>query len=531
MKKIVCLLTLAALLVACGDSSAIEIVPKPVSVVENGGTVQLSKNLTFNAGTPELMDLVPVWGEMFAPIAGAGETKAKMHADVLLLIDEALESEGYELKIADAPNKVVISGGSTAGVWWGLQTLAQILVQSRSEEGFDLPCLNISDKPAFAYRGGMLDCCRHFFTVDEVKRFIDILALHKLNTFHWHLTEDQGWRIEIDKYPLLTEVGSMRKETLKGRYREVGAEYDGIPHGGFYTKDEIRDVVKYAADRQITIIPEVEMPGHALAALASYPELGCKGEGYEVCTTWGVFPDIFCAGNDNTLEFLKDVYDEVCELFPSEYIHIGGDEAPIDRWEECPKCQAKKAELGLEKTEFLHGYMLKAIEEHLNARGRKIIGWDEVLDAGVTPTATIMSWRGPEGGIRAAHQGNHVIMTPNTNYYLDYYQTRDPRGNGEPLAIGGFVPLSKTYEFDPFDKLGEDEKQYITGVQANLWTEYIAEFDHVQHMLLPRYCGLSEVAWGSQKESYGKFQKRVVDVMVPLYEALGLIYATYDLGD
>ncbi len=529
MKKIFPFLIFAALLGAC-KSPAVEIVPKPVSIETTRDVVQLSKDLTFNVGSSELADLVTVWGETFAPIAGAGETKTKMRADVLLLIDGDLESEEYSLQIADAPNKVVISGGSTAGVWWGLQTLAQILVQSRSDDGFDAPCVSISDKPYFSYRGGMLDCCRHFFSVDEVKRFIDILSLHKLNTFHWHLTEDQGWRIEIKKYPRLTEVGSIRKETIVGFHHE-STEYDGTPYGGFYTQDEIRDIVKYAADRQITIIPEIEMPGHSLGALASYPELGCVGKDYEVSPVWGVFPDIYCAGNPKTLQFLKDVYDEVCELFPSEYIHVGGDEAPITRWEECPKCQAKRAELGLEKTEYLHGYLLRAIEEHLNAKGRKIIGWDEVLDADVTPTATIMSWRGPAGGIRAAKQGNHVVMSPNSYYYLDYYQTADHEANGEPLAIGGYVPLSKTYAFEPFDELDEEQKQYITGVQANLWTEYVATFDHAQQMVLPRYCGLSEVAWGSEKEDFASFRKRVVDVMVPLYEALGLNYAKYGLDE
>ncbi len=529
MRKTVLLLAFAALLTACKGNS-VEIVPKPVSLVENGGAVQLPAGLTFNAGTPELMDLVSVWGEIYAPIAEAGPTKTKMNANVLLLLDEEMDAEEYSLAVADAPNKVVISGGTSAGVWWGLQTFAQILVQSRAEDGFEVPCLNISDKPAFSYRSGMLDCCRHFFTVDEVKKFIDILALHKLNTFHWHLTDDQGWRIEIKKYPLLTEVGSVRRETLVG-HRKTSNEYDGIPHGGFYTQEEIRDIVKYAADRQITVIPEIEMPGHATAALASYPELGCVGEGYEVCTTWGVMNEIFCAGNDRTIDFLKDVFDEVCELFPSEYIHIGGDEAPTTRWEECPKCQAKKAELGLEKTAYLHGYLLRAIEGHLNAKGRKIIGWDEILDADVTQTATIMSWRGPSGGIRAAKQGNHVIMSPNTHYYLDYYQTSDPEGNGEPLAIGGYLPFSKTYEFDPFDELDEGQKQYIVGIQANLWGEYIARFDHVQQMILPRYCGLSEVAWGSEKEDFASFRQRVVDVMIPLYEALGLNYAKYGLDE
>ncbi len=526
MKRTACILALAAM-AASLPAFGIEIVPKPVSVEETGGSISVPHNISFYPLRSELSSVEQTWRAVYPTVAGVKTAKTTDLATVLLDLDLTLDKEEYHLVVERVPDKIVITGGSVAGVWWGMQTLSQILIQCISDRGFEIPCLDIRDKPAFGYRGGHLDCCRHFFPVEDVKKFIDILAVHKLNTFHWHLTDDQGWRVEIKAYPLLTEVGSMRKETLVGHAGKDNNDYDGIPHGGYYTQDEIREIVKYAADRQITVIPEIEMPGHALAALASYPQLGCVGEGYEVCPKWGVFPDIFCAGKPETLEFLKGVLDEVCELFPSEYIHIGGDEAPTTRWESCPVCQAKREELGLEDVKYLHGYLLKNIEDYLNAKGRKIIGWDEVLDAGVTPTATIMSWRGPAGGKRAAKQGNDVIMTPNNFMYFDYYQTEDPQANGEPLGIGGFVPLSKVYSFDPYDELDDEAKVHIRGIQANLWTEYVAEFGHAQIMALPRYCALSEDAWGSKKEDFEEFRQRVTDVMVPLYEALGFSYAHY----
>ncbi len=525
MKRTAIALALAAI-VSAFPVFGVEIVPKPVSMTETDGGITIPHNISFFSLEKDLMNLEPAWRDIYSAIAGAKSARNPDKATVLLDIDRSLAPEEYRLVIEHTPDKVIIAGGDPAGVWWGMQTFAQILMQCGSQTGFSLPCMEILDRPAFSYRSGMLDCCRHFFPTEDVKKFIDILAVHKLNTFHWHLTDDQGWRIEIRKYPLLTRVGAMRSETVVG-HAMTSHEYDGIPHGGYYTQDEIREIVRYAADRQITVIPEIEMPGHALAALASYPELGCAGEGYEVCRTWGVFPEIFCAGKPHTLEFLEDVLDEVCELFPSKYIHIGGDEAPTDCWEKCPACRAKMEELGLDDVAYLHGYLLKAVEEHLNSKGRRIIGWDEILDAGVTPTATVMSWRGPAGGIRAARQGNDVIMAPNIYLYLDYYQTDNPQANGEPLAIGGYVPLSKVYAFDPYSELDSDSKAHIKGIQANLWTEYISTFDHVEQMILPRYCALSEDAWGSEKEDYEDFRERVEHVMVPLYDALDLNYATY----
>ena len=481
-------------LVSCSGGEPVpvdlSIVPNPVSIQGGGKGVQLS-----------------------AP--------AEMPA-VKTRISGKLAPEEYILDTRKG--KVVITGGSEAGVFWGRETLLQILAQCDDH----IPGVLIQDKPAFAYRGAHLDCCRHFFTVDEVKDFIDLIALHKINVFHWHLTEDQGWRAEIKQYPLLTEVGSVRAETLVGHYGSN--QYDGTPYGGFYTQDEMRDVVAYAAERFVTVIPEIEMPGHASAALASYPNLGCRGADYpyKVQTTWGVFPEVFCAGNPETVTFLEGVLDEICDIFPSEYIHIGGDEAPRDEWEKCPKCQAMMKEKGFTREAELQSYLITTVEQYLADKGRKIIGWDEILDGGVSQSATVMSWRGAKGGIAAAKMGNDVVMTPNSHFYLDYYQTGDPVGNGEPLAIGGNLPLRKCYAFDPFDQLDENEKAHIKGIQANIWTEYIATYDHVQHMALPRLAALAEVAWGpDNRTDYDQFVARIEKALLPIYQARGYRYADY----
>ncbi len=446
------------------------------------------------------------------------------------VIDAKLASEEYILDTRKG--KVKVTAGSDAGAFWARQTLLQILAQVEKAGSNRIPGLLIQDKPTFVYRGAHLDCCRHFFSVDEVKSFIDMLALHKINVFHWHLTEDQGWRAEIKAYPRLTEVGSQRAETLVGHYGSD--QYDGTPYGGFYTQDQMREIVAYAAERFITVIPEIEMPGHASAALASYPELGCRGVNYpyKVQTTWGIFPEVFCAGNPETVTFLEKVLDEICDIFPSEYIHIGGDEAPRDEWEKCPKCQALMKEKGFTREAELQSYLVTTIEKYLAEKGRKIIGWDEILEGGVSQSATVMSWRGTEGGIAAAKMGNDVVMTPYTHFYLDYYQTGDPEGNGEPLGIGGNLPLRKCYSFDPYDQLDESEKAHIKGIQANMWTEYVPTFDHVQHMVLPRLAALAEVAWSPDKRTeYDDFVDRIVRALLPIYDARGYAYAPYAFKD
>jgi len=444
-------------------------------------------------------------------------------------IDPALGSEAYT--IDTRTDKVVIKGGDQAGLFYAQQTLRQL----RAQKGDKLPGLLINDKPSFKYRGGMMDCCRHFFSIEDVKRFIDILAMHKMNVFHWHLSEDQGWRAEIKAFPKLTEVGAWRKETLVGHYRDYFKngqrrmlEYDGKPHGGFYTQDQMREIVAYAAERHITVIPEIEMPGHTGAVLASYPELGCTGGPYEVVPYWGVMPDIVCAGNDKVLDFYKKVFDEICDIFPSKYIHIGGDEAPRTRWKACKKCQAKMKELGFTREAELQSWMIREIEAYLKAKGRKIIGWDEILDGGVDKTATVMSWRGTAGGKKAASLGNNVIMTPDNYCYLNYYQTSKPIVFGEGIGQGHYVPLSKSYSFDPYEGLKDREKKYIVGIQANLWTEYIDNMPKMESRLLPRLAALAEVCWNPDaRESYQKFVEKLEKSIVPVYKEDGYNYADY----
>lgn len=548
--------TIAALAISASFSvtaGAVSIIPEPQKITQTQSVLPVSATeIKVYASTDELKQLAATWAESIKKpfVAGDYWTETNFHrivsdvvlpsavleksakkADVKLSVDKSLAEEQYRLTI-NPKDRIVITGGSAKGVWWGLQSLSQILIDSASKaEGGQLKLagLEIEDWPEFAYRGAMLDCCRHFIPFEDVKKYIDIMAYHKLNTFHWHLTEDQGWRIEIKKYPLLTEIGSKREDTLVNhlREKEENRVYDGHPHSGFYTQEQARELVAYAAARQITVIPEIEMPGHAEAALASYPYLGCRQTGYVTLPVWGIIPEVFCMGRETTFKFFEDVLDEICEIFPGEYIHIGGDECPRDRWKECPDCQRRMKEEGLTEVGQLQGYQLKRVEKYLNAKGRHIIGWDEILESGATPTATVMSWRGPQGGVKAAKMGNKVVMAPNNYFYLDYYQTADPEANKEPLGIGGYVSLEKCWSFDPFDQLTESEKSYIYGIQANTWTEYMRGIDRVQFMDLPRFCALSAVSWHKDAQTYPEFLAKVKDSMLKLYQYYGLIYAPY----
>lgn len=548
--------TIAALAISASFSvtaGAVSIIPEPQKITQTQSVLPVSATeIKVYASTDELKQLAATWAESIKKpfVAGDYWTETNFHrivsdvvlpsavleksakkADVKLSVDKSLAEEQYRLTI-DPKDRIAITGGSAKGVWWGLQSLSQILIDSASKaEGGQLKLagLEIEDWPEFAYRGAMLDCCRHFIPFEDVKKYIDIMAYHKLNTFHWHLTEDQGWRIEIKKYPLLTEIGSKREDTLVNhlREKEENRVYDGHPHSGFYTQEQARELVAYAAARQITVIPEIEMPGHAEAALASYPYLGCRQTGYVTLPVWGIIPEVFCMGRETTFKFFEDVLDEICEIFPGEYIHIGGDECPRDRWKECPDCQRRMKEEGLTEVGQLQGYQLKRVEKYLNAKGRHIIGWDEILESGATPTATVMSWRGPQGGVKAAKMGNKVVMAPNNYFYLDYYQTADPEANKEPLGIGGYVSLEKCWSFDPFDQLTETEKSYIYGIQANTWTEYMRGIDRVQFMDLPRFCALSAVSWHKDAQTYPEFLAKVKDSMLKLYQYYGLIYAPY----
>ena len=399
--------------------------------------------------------------------------------------------------------------------------------KTAADRDWSLPCLSINDAPRFAYRGMHLDVSRHFFSTDEVKKYIDMMSIHKMNTLHWHLTDDQGWRIEIRKYPRLTEVGSIRKGTV---IRKEWGHYDGIPYGGYYTQEQIKDVIDYAAAQGITIIPEIDLPGHMLAALAAYPELGCTGGPYEVWGTWGIADDVLCAGNEKTMEFLENVLSEVADLFPSEYVHIGGDECPKVRWEKCPVCQAKIKELGLKDSDefnaehYLQSYVMERMEKFLATKGKKIIGWDEILEGTPGPDATIMSWRGSDGGIKASKMGHDVIMTPNSHFYFDYYQAKDTEN--EPFGIGGYIPIEKVYSYDPFLEITEaDARAHILGVQANVWTEYIASNGHLEYMVLPRQAALSEVQWcRPETKDWDRFLSSLSHEAA-MYDILGYNYA------
>ena len=436
------------------------------------------------------------------------------------------QPEGYQLKVT--PEGVVINGGSEAGVFYGIQTLRKSIPAG---EGINvsLPAVEINDAPRFSYRGAMLDVSRHFFPVEDIKSFIDMIALHNINRFHWHLSDDQGWRIEIKCRPLLTEKGSKRPETVIGRN---SGKYDGTPHEGFYTQEQIKEIIAYAADQHITIIPEIDMPGHMQAALHAYPELGCTGGPYEVWREWGISENVLCAGSDEVLKFIEEVLGEVVELFPSEYIHVGGDECPKTRWHDCPKCQARIKALGIKgdkkhtAEEYLQSFIINHAEKFLNSKGRQMIGWDETLEGGLAPNATVMSWRGEGGGIEAAKQKHDVIMTPTTYLYFDYYQTKDI--DNEPLAIGGYLPLQNVYNYEPMtDKLTPEEQKYIIGVQANLWVEYIATLEHIQYMELPRMAALCEIQWsGADKKNYDCFLSRLPQ-LTDLYNVKGYNYATH----
>lgn len=440
-----------------------------------------------------------------------------------IVLDTRLVSdnqEAYELQVSE--QQITLNGASANGLFYGMQTLRKAL-PAHPVGQIAVPLVKVKDEPRFAYRGAHLDVSRHFFSVDSIKRYVDMLALHHINRFHWHLTDDQGWRIEIKSRPKLTEIGAWRKGTVIGRN---SGSYEESRYGGYYTQEEIRDIVQYADQRYVTIIPEIDLPGHMQAALAAYPELGCTGGPYEVWRQWGVSDDVLCAGNDQIFTFIEDVLTEVVELFPSEYIHIGGDECPKGRWEKCPKCQQRIRQLGLQSDgkhtsgQRLQSYVIHRAEEMLNHLGRQMIGWDETLEGGLAPNATVMSWRGTEGGVEAARLGHDAIMTPTAYLYFDYYQTLDV--SEEPLAIGGYVPLEKVYSFEPIPAgLPTDEAAHIIGAQANLWTEYIPTFRQVEYMELPRLAALSEVQWCQpEQKNYAAFLKRLPQLL-----------AIYDLND
>lgn len=494
---------------------------KNVSITYPEGNLLLKRNAEFLSGyIRQATGYTP-------PVKGLKDGETAKHAINLGLDADIANKEGYVLTTTS--EGIQINGQTENGVFYGCQTLRKSIPAEAQGVDILLPAGSIKDEPRFTYRGMHLDVCRHFFPLEFIKEYIDLLALHNMNTFHWHLTDDQGWRIEIKKYPKLTEVGSKRNCTVVGKARS--GKYDNIPYGGFYTQEQAKEIVKYAQERYITVIPEVDLPGHMLAALAAYPDMGCTGGPYKVSPDWGIFEDVLCIGNEQSMQFLEDVMAEITEIFPSKLVHIGGDEAPRTRWAKCPKCQARIKAEGL-KTDKQHtaedrlqSYCMTRIEKFLNSKGRQIIGWDEILEGDVAPNATVMSWRGTSGGIKAAQMGHDVIMTPNLYCYFDYLQTADSKD--EPLGIGGYVPVEKVYSLDPTAALTEEQAKHILGAQANLWTEYIATTEHAEYMILPRMAALAEVQWTQpEKKDYADFTQRLPR-LIKFYQRDSMNYAKH----
>lgn len=486
--------------------------PQPNSIVYNKEVFQYRKQLRTSVTAEEqrFLDVVAPFflshhGISFTPV---GKTEEQ---DVVFMHNSDYAAEKYELAIT--AKGIRITYGNTAGAVYALQTLLQWI--DTEDFARDLAGVTITDEPQFRYRGVHLDCSRHFFTIAEIKTFIDQLAALKFNTFHWHLTDDQGWRLEIKRYPKLTEIGAWRDSTVIGHYNRSPREYEHTRYGGFYTQEEAKEIVRYATDRGITVMPEIELPGHARAALAAYPEMGCTGEQLPVEGLWGVFDDVFCT-QPETLEFLKNILAEVITVFPSETIHVGGDECPKTRWEVCSKCQAVMTKNGLKDEHELQSYVIREMEKFLNANGRKLMGWDEILEGGLAANAKVMSWRGTEGGIAAAKEHHEVVMTPGSHCYFDHYQSIAP---GEPLAIGGYTTLEKVYAYEPIPaELSEEEQRYILGAQANIWTEYMPDFSQVQYMAFPRLIALSQVLWTTNRPKYSDFLPMMVTHYLPKLE-------------
>jgi len=500
MKNILSLSLLLTLFTGNIKSQEFPIIPKPKELIMRKGSFILNKEcvLKFDTSNDEASRIAGFFNDYLEKVCGfkvEGDLKGKpVHFKIMTRLNTG--KEGYLLKVDS--KGIFITASEPNGLFYGMQTLKQLLPAEVTGRQLEIPAVDIKDEPRFEWRGNMLDVGRHFFPVSFIKKYLDILAMYKINTFHWHLTDDQGWRLEIKKYPLLTEISHWRDETIVGHARESD-KYDGIGYGGFYTQDQVKEIVRYAAERYITIVPEIEMPGHSTAALAAYPHLGCTGGPYEVSKTWGVHKDVYCAGKEETFEFLQTVLNEVLDIFPSEFIHIGGDECPKDAWEKCDACQKRIKEEGLKDEHELQSWFITRMDKYLSSKGRRLIGWDEILEGGLAPQATVMSWRGIKGGIEAAKQHHDVVMSPTTHMYIDYYQSQNR--SVEPLAIGGFLPVEKVYSYEPVPgELTEEEAKYILGVQTNLWTEYVSNTRHAEYMLLPRLQAQAEVAWTPKEE-------------------------------
>ena len=543
MKKLffISLVLVAIFISSCKTDSStqlsVSIIPEPVEMTRGTGAFQITDQtvIYISDAVPELAGIANFLAEKIQKSAGKTLKVETVSGEdvpengILFTIsnaDNELGTEGYHLSVQ--PTRIVAKATSPNGLFYAYETICQLLpAEIESDQlvanvDWIVPCVEIRDYPRYEWRGLHLDVGRHMMPVEFIKKYIDNMAMHKMNTFHWHLTEDQGWRIEIKKYPKLTEIGAWRDETLIGHGHSKNKTYDGKRYGGFYTQEEVKEVVKYAQDRFITVVPEIEMPGHSTAAIAAYPELGVTGKQIKVEPNWGVFPDIYNV-DDNTFKFLEDVLTEVMELFPSKYIHIGGDEAPKVQWENSPKIQRQIKKLGLKNAHELQSYFITRMEKFLNAHGRQIIGWDEILEGGLAPNAAVMSWRGEAGGIEAARSKHMVVMTPGSHVYFDHYQGAP---EFEPLAIGGYTPLEKVYSYEPTPpELNADEAKYIMGAQANVWTEYMKTPAYVEYMVFPRLSALSEVLWSpKEKRDWTDFKTRLPK-QLKRYDERGINYS------
>ena len=518
----------------------IQIIPQPSSVKVLKGSFNAAGKSFFC--DPKFGDLAKlnidrfanrlslVSGKMSTTSVGVANMNFVPNEGFVFIKDANIALEGYELLVTK--KSVVVKASDENGVIYAIETIKQLLPtdiygkEQAKDVKYSIPCVDIKDAPRFAYRGMLLDCARHYFSVQEIKRFLDMLAVHKMNRFHWHLTDDQGWRIEIKKLPRLKEISAYRNGTI---IKKDWDSNDGIRYGYCYSQEEIKEIVNYASSLGITIIPEIDLPGHMLGALAAYPELGCTGGPYEVWKSWGVSDEVLCVGKEETFKFLETVLGEVMDLFPSEYIHIGGDECPKNRWKECPACQAKIKELGLKdddkhtKESYLQNYVTARVQKFVNDHGKKIIGWDEILEGDLAKGATVMSWQGVSGGIEAAKRGYDAIMSPNSFLYFDYYQSSEI--DKEPFGIGGNLPIEKVYSYEPYDGMPENAQKHILGVQANLWTEYVATPEHLEYMILPRMAALSEIQWSPASEKNFERFKESLKHDFSMYDKMGFTYS------
>ena len=497
-------------------AQSLSLIPLPADVKTGTGkfTITSATKIILKTGSAEVKKTCDFFLNLINPSTGLNIGYASASASPIFVELDSLiaHPEGYRLKVT--PKDITVQAKTPAGIFYAFQTLRQLLppvIESRTvvaNRSWTIPEIEINDAPRFSYRGMMLDVVRHFFPVSDVKRFIDLMALHKFNYLHLHLTDDQGWRIEIPAYPRLQTVGAWRRETLVGHLNDTPRRYDGVRYGGYYTQAELKALVQYAADRYITIVPEIEMPGHATALLASYPELSCSSGSFEVVRDWGIFQNLLCPREDTFL-FLEYVLNELMNIFPGKYIHIGGDECPKEQWQKSEYCHNLKIQNWLQTDDQLQTWFMRRIAKYVQSRGRQVIGWDELLDGGEIPDATIMSWRGEQGGIAAAGKGYYAIMTPYQNCYFNFYQWS--KREDEPLAEGRYLPMSTVYTYDPVPKeLPDEQRRYILGTQGNLWTEYIPNMRHAEYMTYPRACALAEVGWTpTEKKSYNQFLNRL----------------------